>query len=332
MHADPRRFAAGFAACLLAACAVLVAALPDGARADEFPSRPITLLVPFGPGSGSDIVARFYARALKERLNANAVVELKPGAAGMIAGQLGSKAAPDGYTVLVGSGTVNAANYPLFRDRIGYGPQHFEVVGTVFVSPPLLLAHKDIAGDTVADVLANAQRSGRKLNCGAGNAVTQVACELLRRKTGADVVTVLYKGNGQSMIDLAAGQITVAFSDMAAAGPHVQRGAIRPVAAPTAQRMAALPTVRTFAEQGIADFEFLSWNTLFVPAGTPAAVIARLNDAARHMLAMAEWEKQREASAGVKISGELGESQQFVAAEIARWERYVRETGVKGSE
>ena len=212
------------------------------------------------------------------------------------------------------------------------GPQHFAVVSTTYVSPPLLMAAKDLPGDTVAELVANAKRLGRPLNCGNGNAVTQVACELLRRKTGADVVGVPYKGNGQSMTDLAAGQIAIAFSDMAAAGPHVSRGAVRVVATPTAARLPGLPEIRTFAEQGIADFEFLSWNTIFVPAGTPPERIAKLNEAARRMLATPEWEKQRLATFGLKVGGGLAESEAFVRDELARWERYVRETGVKGAE
>lgn len=313
----------------LAATMLLVAAA--SAAADDFPSRPITIVVPFGAGSGSDIAARFYARALKEKLNATAVVDLKPGAAGMIAGQLAARAAPDGYTVLMGSGTVNAANYPLFREQIGYGPQHFATVATIYVSPPLLLANRALTGDSVAELIAGAQRTQRKLECGSGNAVTQVACELLRRKTGADIVNVPYKGNGQSMTDLASGQIAIAFSDMAAASPHVARGAARIVAVPSATRMPGLPDVRTLAEQGFADFEFMSWNTLYVPVGTPPEVIRRLNEAARHMLASPEWDKQRVASFGLKVSGDLQESQAFVTAELIRWERYVRETGVKGA-
>ena len=309
----------------------LFALTAASSAADEFPSRPITIVVPFGAGSGSDIAARFYARSLKEKLNATAVVELKPGAAGMIAGQQVARAAPDGYTVLMGSGTVNAANYPLFRDQIGYGPQSFATVSTIYVSPPLLMATRSLPGDTVAELIASAQRMQRKLECGSGNAVTQVACELLRRKTGADIVNVPYKGNGQSMTDLASGQIAIAFSDMAAAAPHVTRGAARIVATPTPARLPGQPEIRTLAEQGFTDFEFMSWNTVYVPAGTPPEVIRKLNEAARHMLASPEWDKQRVASFGLKVSGDLQESQAFVNAELVRWERYVRETGVKGA-
>jgi len=318
----------------LLAAAALLAGLVCVApvHADSFPSRPISIVVPFGAGSGSDIASRFYARSLKELLGANAVVELKPGAAGMLAGAFAARAAPDGYTVLMGSGTVNAANYPLFRDTIKYAPKDFDAVATVYVSPPLLFAGRTVAGEGLVELIAQARAAQRRLSCGSGNAVTQVACELLRRKTGADIVNVPYKGNGQSMTDLASGQIDIAFSDMAAAGPFLQREGVRAVAVPAASRLPALPQVRTFAEQGIADFEFLSWNTIFVPAGTPAAVVRRLNEAARHMLATEEWGRQRQASSGLEVSGDLEEAKAFVTSELARWERYVRETGVKGGQ
>jgi len=317
---------------LTAAAALAWAAPAVHAQTDAYPTRPISIVVPFGAGSGSDIVSRFYARSLKETLGASAVVELKPGAAGMLAGALAARAAPDGYTVLMGSGTVNAANYPLFSDTIKYAPKDFDVVATVYVSPPVLFAGKTAPGAGVAEVIAQARSTQRRLSCGSGNAVTQVACELLRRKTGADIVNVPYKGNAQSMTDLASGQIDLAFSDLAAAGPYLQREGVRGLAVPATTRLPALAQVRTFAEQGIADFEFLSWNTIFVPAGTPPAVIGKLNDAARHMLGTEEWEKQRLATSALKVSGDLKESQAFVASELVRWDRYVKETGVKGGQ
>lgn len=314
------------------AMAAALAPSPVNAQADDYPSRTITLVVPFGPGSGSDIVARFYARALKDKFNATVVVDLKPGAAGAIGGQIGARAAPDGYTVLVGSGTVNAANYPLFRGQLKYGPEDFAVVSTTYMGPPVLLANKNMPGNSIADIVAHAKQTQRRLSCGSGNAVTQVACELFKRKTGLDMVNVPYKGNAQSMTDLAAGQIELAFADLAAAGPFVTRGDAKVIAVPMDKRLPSMAEVKTFAEQGIADFEFMSWNTFFVPAGTPLPVIRKLNDAARHMLASEEWEKQRTASSGIKVSGDLEESKAFVAAEVARWERYIKETGVKGSQ
>ncbi len=298
----------------------------------DYPAKPISIVVTFGAGSGSDVAARLYAKALKDKLNATAVVDLKPGAAGMIGAQAVARAAPDGYTLLMGSGTVNAANYPLFRDRITYQPQSFAVAGILYTSPATLFAARELKGEGVAEVLAEAGRGGRKLSCGSGNAVTQVACEMLKRKTGLDIVTVNYKGNAQSLTDLAGGQITVAFSDLAAAAPFMQRGAARPIAVPSRSRHATLPQVTTFAEQGIADFDFLSWNGIFVPAGTPAEIVGKLNEVVRHLLTTPEWESLRLSTAGLKVSGELKEAQDFVTTEIAKWERYVRESGVKGSE
>lgn len=316
---------------LLAAPAAAIALVPGAASgAEAWPSKPITILVTFAAGSGSDISARFYAKALKEKFNANSVVDIRPGAAGMIGAQAAAKAAPDGYTVLMGSGTVNAANYPLFRDRITYQPKDFDTVATLYASPATLFVAKDLTGDTVRQVIEQADRTGRKLNCGSGNAVTQVACEILRRKSGADIVNIPYKGNAQSLTDLTGGQITLAFSDLGAAAPFLARGSIRALAVPAASRVPTLPDVRTFAEQGMADVEFLSWNGLFVPAGTPRDIIVKLNEAARHMLASADWEKQRLNTSGIKVSGDLKESEAFVAAEIVKWDRYVRESGVKG--
>ena len=311
-------------------CVLGGAIMPARSQAQDFPNKPITIVVTFGAGSASDANARFFARALKEKLNATGIVDIRPGAAGMIGANAVATAAPDGYTVLMGSGTVNAANYPLYRDRITYKPQQFETVGVIYVSPAVLFASKALRGDSVRALLQDAKATGHKLNCGSGNAVTQVACEMLRRKTGADIVSVPYKGNAQSLTDLAGANISMAFADAAAAAPFVTRGDVRPVAVPSRTRMATIPEVRTFAEQGIDDFDFLSWNALFVPAGTPAPVIAKLNEAVLHMLASPEWERQRMITTGIKVSGDLRESQQFVAGEIEKWERYVRESGVKG--
>ena len=317
---------------LLASVGAMVWESGAHAQADTYPSKPITIVITFGAGSGSDVVARLYAKALKEKLNATAIVDIKPGAAGMIGAQAVARAAPDGYTVLMGSGTVNAANYPLFRDRIPYKPADFAVVSVLSTSPATLFATKDLKGETVAALMQEAKNTGRKLSCGSGNAVTQVACEMLRRKTAADIVNVPYKGNAQSLTDLAGAQITLAFADLTAAAPFIARGSIRAVAVPSRNRVASLPEVKTFAEQGIADFEFLSWNAIFVPAGTPREVILKLNEAVRHLFAQPEWENLRVSISGARISGDLNESQEFVAAEISKWDRYVRESGVKGSE
>jgi tripartite-type tricarboxylate transporter receptor subunit TctC len=313
---------------LAAALASAALALGASAFAADWPTKPITIVVPFGTGSGSDLVSRLYAKFITDETGATAVVDNRPGANAMIGSQLVAKAAPDGHTVLMGSGTANAANYALYADRITYKPEAFSTVAVIFVTPPVIFAAPGIAGDTVQKVVAAAKASPRGASCGTGNAVTLVACEMLKRLTGTDLVTVSYKGNGQSLADLAGGQITLAISDMGAGAPFVTSGRIRPVAIAAHNRLALLPGVPAAKEQGV-DMDFLSWNAVFVPAGTPEPVIKRLNAAALRMLASPEGEKQRISSAGIEVSGELAYSRKFVADEIAKWTRYVRETGVK---
>lgn len=310
----------------LLACAAL--AFSAATQAADWPTKPVTIVVPFGTGSGSDLVSRLYAKFITEETGAPALVDNRPGANAMIGSQLVAKAAPDGHTVLMGSGTANAANYALYADRIAYRPEQFAIVAVIFVTPPVIFAAPGIAGDTVQQALASAKASPRGASCGTGNAVTLVACEMLKRLTKTDLVTVSYKGNGQSLADLAGGQITLAIADMGAGSPFVTAGRIRPIAIAAHNRIALLPGVPAAKEQGV-DMDFLSWNAVFVPAGTPEPVIMKLNAAARRMLASPEGEKQRMSSAGIPVSGELDYSRKFVADEIAKWARYVRETGVK---
>jgi tripartite-type tricarboxylate transporter receptor subunit TctC len=296
--------------------------------AGGWPSRPIAIIAPFGPGSGTDVVSRMYAKFITEETGAAVLVENRPGANAMIGSALAAKAAPDGYTVLMGSGTANATNYALYADRIAYKPEQFATVALVFVTPPVIFAAPGLAGDTVQKVLAAAKASPKGVSCGTGNAVTLVACEMLKRLTKVDLVAISYKGNAQSLTDLAGGQLSIAISDMGAASPFVSSGRARPVAVAAHSRLQGLPGVPSAKEQGL-DMDFLSWNAVFVPAGTPEPVIQKLNAAAKRMIASPEGEKQRVASAGLPVTGDLENSRKFVADEIAKWARYVRETGVK---
>jgi tripartite-type tricarboxylate transporter receptor subunit TctC len=298
------------------------------AQAQAWPSKPIVIVAPFATGSGTDVVSRLYAKFLAEDTGAQVVVENRPGANAMIGTVHAAKAAPDGHLVLMGSGTANAANYALYADRIAYKPENFITVATVFVTPPVIFAAPGIGGDDLPKTVAAARASARGASCGSGNAVTLVACELLKRITKTDMVVVSYKGNGQSMADLAGGQITLAISDMGAASPLVAAGRVRPVAVAAHKRLSGLQGVPAALEHGV-DMDFLSWNAIFVPAGTPEAVVQKLNASARRMLASPEGEKQRIASAGMEVSGDLASSRKFVQDEIAKWQRYVRETGVK---
>ena len=163
-------------AALIAGAALALGTNVDAA--DPWPTKPITIVVPFGTGSGSDVASRLYAKFITDATGAPAVVDNRPGANAMIGSQLVAKAAPDGHTVLMGSGTAYAANYALYADRISYKPEQFATVAVIFVTPPVFFAAPGIAGDTVQKTLAAAKASPRGASCGTGNAVTLVACEM----------------------------------------------------------------------------------------------------------------------------------------------------------
>lgn len=313
----------------LLAGAIACAVVSTDAQAQAWPSKPITIVAPFATSGASDILARMYAKYITEETGGTVLVDNKPGANGMIGASIAAKAAPDGYTVLMGSGTVNASNYALYADRITYKPADFATVAVLITSAPVIFAAPGIKGDTVQAAVASAVASPKGANCGTGSTVTLVACEILKRQTKANIVSVSYKGNSQSLTDLAGGQITLAISDMGAALPLVSSGRIRPVAVAGQSRMASLPGVPTAKEQGL-DMDILSWSAVFVPAGTPEAVIQKLNAAARRMMASPEWQKFREATGSAEVSGELAYSRKFVQDEIVKWARYVRETDIKG--
>ena len=316
---------------LIAAALAATAALAAGpsSAADPWPARTITIVVPFGAGSASDLFARQYAKAVTEELKATVIVENKPGANAMLGAQQVAKAAPDGYTLLLGSGTANAVNYALYPSTIGYKPESFAPIAVLWASPIVMFTPTAAGTATVPQAIAKAKAGGKGISCASGNAVTQVACGVLKAQARIDVVSVPYKSTALALADLAGGQTDVAFSDLGAGLTFIQQGRVKPVGSASAQRLESLPNVPTFAEQGFDDFKFVSWAGLFAPAGTPEPVVEKLSAVVRKMLASPEWDKQRVASSGIPLNGDLAESRKFVADEVVRWANYIRASGVK---
>ena len=296
---------------------------------DGFPSRTITLVVPFAAGSGTDIGARLLAKDMGAHLGTTVVVDNKPGANGAIGAQAAARARPDGYTLMIGNATSNAANYAFFAGRLGYTPASFEVVGGLGASPISLYVAANAPWRTLEELLADIRRKPARWACGSGNATTQVACEVFRRKAALDVVTVPYKGNPQSLADVVGGQIAYAFSDAAAAQALVESRRVRALAVASPRRSPAMPDVPTFVELGHAGFEIGGWSAVFVPAGTPAAIADKLNAAIRKANDAPEAVRLRERTGGVAMNFSLAEARQFVADEITRWAQFVELSGVK---
>lgn len=296
-----------------------------------YPDRPITLVVPFAAGSGSDLVARIVAKGLTNTLQATVVVDNKPGANGSLGAQKVARAKPDGYTLLLGGTTTHAVNYALLAGRAGYASTAFDFVGHLGATDVFLLVPSAQAWKNIADLANDARQRPGVFSCGSGNAVTQVACEYFQQTVGIGGVTAPYKSTPQSLADLAGGQLSFAFADATVAHTFLATGKLRAIAVAARQRNAAAPDVATFQEQGVKGFEFSTWAAVFAPAGTPRAITSRLNVALVAISDAPEMARLRSKTGSAATPMDLSEGERFVRHEIQRWNHYVTQTGVKSA-
>ncbi|WP_167481158.1 Bug family tripartite tricarboxylate transporter substrate binding protein [Acidovorax cavernicola] len=296
---------------------------------DAYPLRPITLVVPFAIGSGTDLLARVLAADLSRSLATPVVVDNKPGANGAVGTRLVAAAQADGYTLLFGSATTNATNLHFHVGSLGYDEASFVMVAGVSSGSLALYVPHASPWKTVHDLLESARREGpRNLTCGSGNSVTQVACEVLKSATGVDAVTANYKSNLQSLNDVVGGQLSYAFSDPAAALALTSSQRIRAIAIAGPARNASMPGVPTFKEQGFPNIELRAWNGIFAPSGTPKEVVERLNTAVNQWLDSPEANRLFRQMGGEGNKLTVAEAAAFAHAEATRWGDYIRKANL----
>ena len=317
---------------IAALCAsAMVALAPALAQtpAQDFPSKPLTLVVPFSPGSGTDQQARVLAQALSEDTRQPVVVENRAGASGFIAAQHVAKAAADGYTVLITTNTTQAANEHLFK-KLPYNPvADFAPVSLLSKGQMLLLVRQDSSYKTLADLIAAAQKHPGKLNFGSGSSSSRVAGELLKQLAGLDMVDVAYKSNPMAITDLMGGQLDFMFADAPTALPQVEGGKLRALAASGRQRLGAASQIPTLDESGVKGYEMTYWTGAYLPAATPRPLVERLNQLLAKASASAEVKNfQLKASGETALSSPEGLAR-FQAAESRKWGRIIREAGIK---
>ena len=311
----------------LTAAAATLAALPVAAQ--DYPSKPISLVVPFGPGSGTDQFARVLAQALGDDLKVPIVVENKGGAAGFIAAQYVAKAAPDGYTLLTTTNTTQSANEHLFK-KLPYDPvKDFAPITLVSTGQMLLLVRPDSPYKTLADLIAAAKKAPGKLSFGAGSSSSQVASELLKQMAHVDALYVPYKSNPLALTDLIGGQIDFMFADAPTALPQVQGGKLRALPASGSKRVAAAPDVPPVAEAGVKGYDMSYWFAIYAPAGTPAAIVNKLNQAFAKATTSEGFKNFMAKTSGeVSLSTPEGLAQ-FQAADSKKWGQVIRAAGIK---
>lgn len=310
------------------ACSYFV--LAGSSAQTKYPDQAVTLLVPFGAGSGTDIVTRSLAKHLGEAWKVPVIVENRPGANGALGAQAVARAKADGYTLLVGSATTNAANFAFYPSRLDYRPDSFATVAGLSGGGLALHVPAESPWKTVSDLVAAGKGSkGIVFNCGSGNAVTQVACEIFKRQAGIDLTTVPYKSNPSSLSDVVGGQLSFAFADTAASQSLVQGGKLRILGVAGSRRNPAYPQVATFEEQGYPGMLFNAWTAVFVPAGTPPAVINTVNAEVNRWLDSQEASRLLAGSGSSPMRMDVERSQRFVTAEIRRWGQYIKESNVR---
>lgn len=263
------------------AIATLIAAPVGQAWADTaYPSRPIQLVIPFPPGGATDIVGRIIAKALGDRLGQPITSDNRAGAGTIIGATYVAKAVPDGYTLLISSGTTFTVN-PALQPKLPYDPtKGFDAIGLVCRTGLILLAHKDVAANNVAEFISLVKAAPDKYSYASfGTGTTsQFAGELMLHATGTKITHVPYKGSAPAMNDLMGGQVPFSVDTVSAAIPQLKAGKIKAIGVMTAKRSAALPGVPTFAEGGF-DLDSSTWIAVFAPRGLPAAVRMRLDKA-----------------------------------------------------
>jgi tripartite-type tricarboxylate transporter receptor subunit TctC len=303
-------------------------AVGDIATAQTYPARRITVIVPFGAGSGTDGVARVVTQRLAEVLKTTIVVENRPGASGAIGTVATARSAPDGYTLMFGGSSTHAANSSLLKS-IQYSPiEDFTPIARIGLFPYILVIHPGIEAKSVGELIALAKQKPGSMSFAYANALGQLAGEMFKRRAGIDIQGVPYKSSPEGVTDVIAGRVSMMFNDVIATLPLARSGQLRALVTITKNRSTLLSELPSMQEQGI-DFGNLSaWTGLFAPKGTPPEVVEKLSEALREILAEPAI-RQRLAEIGFEAQWTTPkEFAEFVAAEIALWATLTKEAGI----
>ncbi len=312
---------------VMAASVYAQTALPGAAQL--YPNKAVRLIAPSSPGSGVDIVARFYAQKLSVQIKQQVVVENRAGAGANIGAELAAKAPPDGYTLFMGTPahTINASlyrrlNYDIIRD--------FVPISQVSSGQYVVVAHPALPVKTLPQLIALAKAQPGQLNygsAGSGNA-THLAAELFRAMASVNIVHVPYKGSGPALIDLVGGQMQFMFSNLTAALPHMKSAKLRALAVTGEKRTPIVPELPTVSEAALPGYAVTSWYGLLAPAGTPPDVVTRLNTETGNAMRAPDMKERLAAEGADPMTGTSAELAALLKVEIAKWAKVVKQAGI----
>jgi tripartite-type tricarboxylate transporter receptor subunit TctC len=295
----------------------------------NYPTKPVRLIIPFAPGGPSDIIGRLVGQKLGDHLGQSVVADNRGAAGGIVGFELAARAAPDGYTLLLGSAGGLTMNPSLYL-KLPYDPQRDYVpITQLTVGPNLMCVHPSVAAKTVQDFVALARAKPGQINFASAGTGNRLAAEMFRIATGISIVNVPYKGTGQAIGDLVGGQVQMMMINPVAAVPQVRGGKLRGLAVTSLKRASIMPDVPTIAESGVAGFEYVSWHAILAPAHTPAAVTKRLYADLLKVLASPDV-KERFASQGLDTVGATPDAfKTVIREETLRLAKLIKEVGIK---
>lgn len=299
------------------------------ALAQAYPARPVRIIVPFPAGQGTDVATRHLAEQLTKALGQNFYVENRPGADARLGIELLAKAAPDGYTLGIGTAGTHTIN-PHVHPSLSYDPEKdFEPITLTGMLPLLFAAHPSFAPNSMQELIAAARAKPDTLNVALPALPQRIAFEMLRSQAGVPLFGIPYKGSASALPEVMSGQVPLIVDSITALKPHIASGRLKALAVTSLKSSEVMPGVKSVAEQGLPGFELTAWNAFFAPKGTPAAIVNLLNSEVRKILAQPET-RQRLDSLGFEVAGTTPQQlAEMVRVEREKWGRIIRAANIK---
>ena len=315
----------------IVSCVTAAGMLLATSASAAYPERSIRIIVPYAPGGNIDITARTIAPGMAEALGQQVVIDNRGGAGGTLGTDIGAKAAPDGYTLTLGStGTLSTA--PPLYPKLGYDPvKDFAMTSLVNNVPLVLEMHPSIPAKTVKELIALAKARVGKITMGSSGAGTtnHLSGELFQRETGTRFIHIPYKGSGPGLIDLMGGQIDIFFDQLSASIGYIQTGRLRALAVTTIKRASAMPELPTIAESGIPGFDASTWTSVIMPAATPHDIVMKVNAAVVKTLRQKSTRDAFARLGAETLESTPEETMKYMKDDLAKWTRVVREANIK---
>ena len=316
---------------VIAMAALGAATMAGSVHAEEWPSHPIRIIVPYAPGGIGDIVARLIQPALQDALHQPVLIENKPGASGSVGTEYVARSQPDGYTLLLALAAPQTLNQWIFK--VGYdGVKDFAPITLINTNPLVLMANPTLPVHNVQELIAYAKAHPGTLNFAGAGGLTQFSGEIMKHMAGIDMTHVAYRGGAPAAAAAAAGDVQLTFANYSDALVWMKSGKLRPLAITSGKRFPQSPDIPTIAESGLPGYEVIGWSGILAPAGTPPAIIDRLAGVLRPLLKSPEMKKRMElvgAEPGGSSPAEFGRQ---IATETAKWADFVKRTGIKVSQ